>query len=103
MSPEIWSPGDMELMVKPAYIFDFFRQVADMIEGQCPKCGQRYYGWALLQPRNQSCTRCGVGLLITEDGGKPLKGYSPFGAEEYKIESPYKATAESETDFSINE
>ena len=44
-----------------------------MIEGVCPKCGQRYCGWALLQPRNQSCENCGVGLLITEDGKKLLK------------------------------
>jgi len=37
-----------------------------MIEGICPKCNQRYYGWALLQPRYQSCPQCGEGLLITE-------------------------------------
>jgi hypothetical protein len=59
-----------------------------MIEGVCPKCGQRYYGWALLQPRNQSCSNCGVGLLITEDGKKAIQGYSPFTAEEYKIDLP---------------
>jgi ribosomal protein S27AE len=59
-----------------------------MIEGVCPKCGQRYYGWALLQPRNQSCSNCGVGLLITEDGKKAIQGYSPFTAEEYKINLP---------------
>ena len=59
-----------------------------MIEGKCPKCGRMYYGWALLQPRNQSCTKCGVGLLITEDGIKTIQGYSPFTAEEYKIKLP---------------
>jgi hypothetical protein len=59
-----------------------------MIEGVCPKCGQRCYGWALLQPRNQSCSNCGVGLLITEDGKKAIQGYSPFTAEEYKIDLP---------------
>ena len=59
-----------------------------MIEGVCPKCGQRCYGWALLQPRNQSCSNCGVGLLITEDGKKAIQGYSPFTAEEYKINLP---------------
>jgi hypothetical protein len=56
-----------------------------MIEGKCPKCGDRYYGWALLEPRHQSCEKCGVGLLITEDGKKTFQGYSPFTAEEYKI------------------
>jgi len=67
-----------------------------MIEGKCPKCGQRYYGWALLQPRNQSCSKCGTGLLITEDGIKTVEGYSPFTAEEYKFKSPYKTTPDSE-------
>jgi DNA-directed RNA polymerase subunit RPC12/RpoP len=59
-----------------------------MIEGVCPRCGRLYYGWALLQPRNQSCPKCGVGLLITEDGKKTIQGYSPFTAEEYKIKLP---------------
>jgi len=59
-----------------------------MIEGTCPKCGRCYYGWSLLQPRNQSCPKCGVGLLITEEGKKVIQGYSPFTAEEYKINLP---------------
>jgi ribosomal protein S27AE len=59
-----------------------------MIEGLCPKCGQRYYGWALLQPRSQSCSKCGIGLLITEDGKRIIQRYSPFAAEEYKIKFP---------------
>jgi predicted nucleic-acid-binding Zn-ribbon protein len=41
-----------------------------MIEGKCPKCGDRYYDWALIEPRHQSCLKCGVWLLITEDGKK---------------------------------
>jgi hypothetical protein len=72
-------------MVKPAFDGRFFIRICIMPEGKCPKCGQRYYGWALLQPRNQSCVKCGAGLLITEDNGKPFRGYSPFTAEEYKI------------------
>ena len=67
-----------------------------MIEGRCPKCGQRYYGWALLQPRYQSCLKCGVGFLITEVGKKTFQGYSPFTAEEYKINLPYRAVSEAE-------
>ena len=67
-----------------------------MIEGKCPKCGDRYYGWSLLQPRHQSCLKCGVGLLITEDGKKTIQGYSPFTAEEYKIKLPPGAIPDSE-------
>jgi uncharacterized protein (DUF983 family) len=39
-----------------------------MIEGTCPKCNRRRYGWALLRPGDRYCEKCGVGLLITEDG-----------------------------------
>jgi hypothetical protein len=74
-----------------------------MIEGKCPKCGQRYYGWALVQPRNQSCAKCGTGLLIAEDGGKPVEGYSPFTAEEYKFKSPYKTKPDPEKDVTVKE
>ena len=68
-----------------------------MIEGICPKCGRLYYGWSLLQPRNQGCSKCGVGLLISKDGGKPFQGYSPFTAEEYKFKSRYQPAPDSET------
>ena len=74
-----------------------------MIEGKCPKCGQRYYGWALVQPRNQSCAKCGVGLLITQAGAKVIEGYSPFTAEEYKFKSPYKTAPDTEKQKSSNE
>ena len=67
-----------------------------MIEGTCPKCSQRYYGWVLLQQRSQSCSKCGIGLLITEDGKKTSQGYSPFTAEEYKFKSYYKTTPDPE-------
>ena len=67
-----------------------------MIEGACPKCGQRYYGWVLLQPRSQNCSKCGIGLLITEDGKKTSQGYSPFTAEEYKFKSFFKTTHDPE-------
>jgi hypothetical protein len=67
-----------------------------MIEGVCPKCGQLYYGWALLQPRNQSCSKCGVGLSITEDGKKAIQGYSPFTAEEYKINLPHRTMTDAD-------
>ena len=56
-----------------------------MIEGKCPKCGTNYSGWALLNPRHQSCPRCGVGLEITEDGQRLFIGYSPFTHERYFV------------------
>jgi len=59
-----------------------------MIEGRCPKCGKRYYGWALLKPRNQSCAECGTALLITEDGKTFFEGYSPFKAGKYNVDKP---------------
>ena len=52
-----------------------------MLQGKCPKCGTQYHGWALLNPRHQSCPRCGVGLEIT-DGNKVIEGYSAFNAEK---------------------
>ena len=65
-----------------------------MLEGKCPKCGARYFGWSLRFPRNQTCPKCGVGLEITEDGEK-FTGYSPFTAEEYTIKAPTEVPAES--------
>ncbi len=58
-----------------------------MLEGKCPKCGAKYFGWALQWPRNQTCSKCGTGLEITEDG-MVFTGYSPFTAEEYNINPP---------------
>lgn len=67
-----------------------------MIEGKCYKCGRVYYGWASVQPRNQDCSKCGAGLLITEDGKETIHGYSPFTGEEYKIKLPLQATPDPE-------
>jgi hypothetical protein len=53
-----------------------------MIEANCPKCGSRFYGWALRFPRNQYCSQCGSALNIIEDK-TVTKGYSPFEAEKY--------------------
>ena len=50
-------------------------------EGICPDCGANHYGWALLNPRYQTCPRCGVGLEIFENGKKIASGFSPFTAE----------------------
>ena len=59
-----------------------------MLEGKCPKCGAHYMGWSLLNPRHQTCPKCGAGLEITEDGRKVSKGYSPFTAERYRVNLP---------------
>ena len=53
-----------------------------MIEARCPKCRAYYCGWALLNPRHQTCSKCGAALEITEDGHPVSKGYSPFTAEK---------------------
>ena len=59
-----------------------------MIEGKCPKCGYYRLGWALLNPRHQTCPKCGIGLEITEDGRKVTTGYSPFSADRYLTKPP---------------
>jgi hypothetical protein len=43
-----------------------------MIEGTYPKCNRRFYGWALLRPGDHYCEKCGVELLITEDGRRHI-------------------------------
>jgi hypothetical protein len=56
-----------------------------MLEAKCPKCGTRYYGWALISLRYQMCCYCGSGLEISDEKGNTSTGYSPFTAEEHKI------------------
>ena len=62
-----------------------------MLEGRCPECGIHYYGWALRNPRYQTCSKCGIALEITEEGRRVFKGYSPFTAERYIIDAPTNA------------
>jgi NAD-dependent SIR2 family protein deacetylase len=38
------------------------------LEGICPKCGSRYYGWSLDNPAKQKCEKCGGALTIIRDG-----------------------------------
>lgn len=58
-----------------------------MFEGICPKCGCRHSGWALQFERYQSCPRCGTSLNIFENGKLIARGYSPFEAPEYIIDT----------------
>ena len=53
----------------------------------CSKCGSRHHGWALLNPRHQTCPRCGAGLEISVNG-QIFEGYSPFKAEKLTIKKP---------------
>jgi len=57
-----------------------------MIEGKCSKCGTLRYGWALLNPRYQTCPICGSGLDIYKDGHLLAKGFSPFTAKRLDVE-----------------
>ncbi len=63
-----------------------------MLEAKCSKCGTYRSGWALLNPRYQTCPKCGEGLDITEDGHKVFKGYSPFTAKKLPINPPPNAS-----------
>ena len=53
--------------------------------GVCPNCGSQHHGWALLNPRHQSCPKCGSGLRISADG-QVFEGYSPFNAQKLTTE-----------------
>lgn len=57
-----------------------------MFEGRCPKCGIRYYGWALLNPEYQTCPDCGIGLQIKESNGTISEGYSPSVIDKSLLE-----------------
>lgn len=53
-----------------------------VLKGTCPRCGVEVYGWGLSLPRHQTCSICGVGYIITENGKVVARGYSPFEAPE---------------------
>jgi DNA-directed RNA polymerase subunit RPC12/RpoP len=38
-------------------------------EAKCPKCGDRSFGWALLDPKHQKCKKCGAQLEILNKQG----------------------------------
>ncbi len=51
-------------------------------------CGTHRIGFALRNPRHQTCPKCGAGLEITNGGRRVSRGYSPFTAERYFISPP---------------
>jgi hypothetical protein len=59
-----------------------------MINGICPNCDYRNFGWALLNPRNQTCPRCGTGLEIKDGYNKISDSYSVFTADRYLLNLP---------------
>jgi transcription initiation factor IIE alpha subunit len=54
------------------------------LEGICPKCGHRYYGWALNIQSNQLCVKCGSALEIRKDGVLVRPRLPTLRAEEYE-------------------
>jgi uncharacterized protein (DUF983 family) len=64
-----------------------------MLEGECPQCGQHYFGLALANPRCQACDKCGAGLEI-KDGDKVIKGFSPFSVDNITIKAKPKTSNE---------
>jgi acetyl-CoA carboxylase beta subunit len=60
-----------------------------LIQGKCPKCGQLYFGCALLE-HDQICPECGVELLVTEDKRKLVIECSHSYIEMDKNKPPEK-------------
>jgi len=60
------------------------------MKGICPKCGARYYGWALENPLRRKCRKCGSALEI-QDNDLPLTlpGQSP-GVSKIQDKLPEK-------------
>jgi rRNA maturation protein Nop10 len=38
-----------------------------IMKAKCPKCGARYYGWALENPLRRKCRKCGSTLEILDN------------------------------------
>jgi hypothetical protein len=58
-----------------------------MLEGRCPKCQRRYYGWAMRRPQYQMCSNCGARLVIEECHGATFRGYKSLINDLYFPES----------------
>lgn len=69
-----------------------------MLEGRCPKCGIRYYGWALLNPEYQTCPDCRIGLHIKDSNGTISEGYSPSVIDKSLLEEIMKIVDDEKKD-----
>ena len=53
-------------------------------EAKCPKCGTQHFGWALLDPKQQKCKKCGAQLEMvnkrSRDSVATRKGESPLSS-----------------------
>ena len=61
-----------KLIVKPALEGRFCvlkggKGLLYMLVGECKKCGERYYGWALSMEDQQTCSECGSKLTICDE------------------------------------
>jgi hypothetical protein len=52
----------------------------------CPKCGARYYGWALQTPRHQMCEICGAALVVRINGVLIRSKFSPVMAHAQQVD-----------------
>jgi uncharacterized OB-fold protein len=55
------------------------------MKGKCPKCGARYYGWALKEPVHQYCDECGSELDVYEETDYSWKHYMVLSYPRYEI------------------
>ena len=51
------------------------------LKGICPACGASYYGWALANPAEQRCGKCGSALEIRRDSTPAAPGSSLVSAD----------------------
>jgi hypothetical protein len=63
-----------------------------MLHGKCPKCGQFFFGWALVQARNQICANCNVSLLMEQERKRTTEIPAPFVPGKYQLQLPEKST-----------
>ena len=52
-----------------------------IIEGICPNCGARYFGWVLKTESNPQCEECGSKLKVIENGVVIRAGLSQQASE----------------------
>jgi hypothetical protein len=77
------------IRMKTSFLFMMVLPLLAMLgvpESTCSKCGTRRIGWALRNPRYQTCPKCGAALEIKDSGGRVSTGHSPFIVHEHLID-----------------